>query len=162
MDYVLTAMPKRIGRFLGFGNENEILPRYPMYYYKEDEEPLLIHSKDEEIAAINNGYDAFTTGMLSNKTVVNWFWDLEDLSPKQLVVFAKDEFGVELPADADQETLYRAVCKLSRTCPQNENRLVLIAQVMEMNLDATIAEIRRMNAGGIGVEITTEETEVVI
>lgn len=158
MDYILETRPKRQALFMGF--EDAVPPRYPHYLYHEDLEPLLVQNAQEEIEARAKGYDAFTMSMLANKTMSNWFWDLEDFSPKQLVVFAKDEYGVDLPIEAGQQVLYDSICKLSRTAPQNENRLVFIAQVMEMNLEATMAEIKRMTGGGIDIEIETETFEV--
>ena len=145
---------------MGFGS-SPIMPEYPIWMYHDTLEPRLVNNKEEEVALRAIGYDEFSAGMLSNKTTVNWYWDLEDLSSKQLSVFARDEYGVELPPDASQEVLYKAICELSRTSPQNENRLVLIAQVMEMNLDATMEEIRRMQReGALGIEMQNEEFEV--
>lgn len=146
---------------MGMAKDGEVLPRYPFYMYHDFLEPVLVNNVEEEKEWASKGYDLFTVGMLSNKTVVNWYWDLEDLSAKQLAVFAMDEYGVELPSDASQEVLYKAICELSRTSPQNENRLVLIAQMMEMNLDATMEEIRRMQKeGALGIEMQNEEFEV--
>jgi hypothetical protein len=159
MDYTVEPKPKRIGRFLGL-NPNVIGTRHPLWLYHDELEPRIAENEEEEKSLRDKGYDLFNAGMLANKTIVNWFWDLEDFSPKQLAVFAKDEYGVDLPIDASQDVLYRSICKLAKFAPQNENRLVFIAQMMEMNLEATMAEIKRMAGGGIDIEFETETFEV--
>jgi hypothetical protein len=97
---------------------------------------------------------------MSNKQLINWFWDLEDMSPRQLVVFAKDEYGVDLPIDAGQDRLFKAVVELTRCAPQNRNRLVLMAHEIYMEYDATVAEIRRMMDNPKGMEAETVTFEV--
>jgi len=161
MDYEIERYPKRELRFIGFGTDTGKRSRYPFYMYHDCFEPALIENEDQEKEYKDKGYDLFTAGMLSNKGVVNWYWDLEDLSAKQLVVFAKDEYGVDLPVEAGQVVLYRAICDLSRSAPQNTNRLVFIAQVLDMKLTETVNEINRMiTPGALGVELETESFEV--
>lgn len=94
--------------------------------------------------------------MTSNNTLQMWFWDLEDMSAKQLSVFAKDEYGVDLPIAAGQEKLFLAVCDLSRHAPQNQGRMVLMAHTINMNLQETMNQIRRGIAGGVTETITEE------
>ena len=143
--------------FVGFGPE---VAQYPKWLHHDGTEPILVHDTAQEMAAREIGYDNITAAAMSNRNLNNWFWDLEDFSPKQLIVFAKDEFGVDLPPDAGQETLFKAVCKLTRYAPQNRNRLILMAHEIEMEYDATLAEIERLAAGqgqGIEREVITEE-----
>lgn len=135
------------------------LPKYPYWLYKDGFEPILAHNTEEEQNAKEQGYEFVTAGTMSNKNLVNWFWDLEDFSPKQLRVFAKDEYGVDLPEDAGQETLFKAVTELARFAPQNQNRLIMMAHTISMNYNATLDEIRRLseNPGDANVEHFYEE-----
>lgn len=136
-------------------------PRYPRMLYKDGEPPRKVSNETEEAAAAADGYDAVSASVLSNKYLINWVWDLEDMSPRQLRVFARDEYGVELPEDATQETLYRCVLKLAKHAPQNSNRLVLMAHTVKMNYDATLEEIRRLQGENVnGVETETIELEI--
>jgi len=133
---------------------------YPHWMHQEGTEPVLVHDKKQEMAARKKGYDNITAAAMSNRNLNNWFWDLEDLSPRQLIVFAQDEYGVDLPEDAGQETLFKAVCKLSRYSPQNRGRLILMAHEIKMEYDATLEEIRRLadgNGQDIDRKVTTEE-----
>lgn len=98
----------------------------------------------------------------ANNAPINWFWDLEDLSPKQLIVYAREEFEVELPPDASQEHLFKLILKLTKFAPQNKDRMVLMAHTIKMNYDETLEEIKRMNKGGNGfmTEVLTKEVTI--
>lgn len=136
-------------------------PRYPLWLYKDGVDPLLVKDTCEEDAARQDGFDSITAGILANKHLINWFWDLEDMSARQLKIYAQEEYGVDLPVEAGQEKLFKAVCELTRHAPQNRNRLVLMAHTIKMNYDATLAEIERMlKPGALGVESETETFEV--
>jgi len=144
----------KIGDFLG-------KPKYPFWLYKDGEAPLLVHDKEEEMEAVRLGFDSIASNEMCNRYLINWFWDFEDMSPKQLYVFAKEEYGVELPLAAGQERLFKAVCELSRHAPQNKNRLILMAHTIPMEYDATLAEIHRMvSPGALGVDAETISFEV--
>ena len=146
--------------FMGM-NEGQRLPDYPCWLYKEGAEPILVSDSVYEKQLRAEGYDSITAAAMSNRSLINWFWDLEDMSPKQLCVFAREEYGVDLPIEAGQEKLFKAVCELTRFAPQNENRLILMAHTMAMNLDATMEEIKRMQLPGInGVERDVQTFEV--
>lgn len=134
-------------------------PRYPFWLYKDGFEPLQVKTEEEEKNARADGYDVITAGQMANKCLVNWFWDLEDFSPKQLRVFAKEEFEVDLPAEASQDTLFKAVVELTKNAPQNRNRIVMMAHTIHMNYDATIEEIKRLSEtpGDANVEYFSEE-----
>lgn len=116
---------------------------YPCVLYREGEEPLMVENTEEEAEARERGFDSVTPGALSNRYLVNWFWDFEDMSPRQLVVFAKDEYGVDLPIECGQLKLFQLVCDLTRSAPQNRNRLILMAHTMKLNYDETLEEIKR-------------------
>lgn len=132
--------------------------RYPCFMYREDTAPLCVQNEAEEADARGNGYDSITAGAMANPHLTNWFWDLEDMSPKQLRVFAAEEYGVDLPEDAGQDKLFAAVVKLARHAPQNQNRLVLMAHEIYLEYDATLEEIRRLQAIGDGAEGYETET----
>jgi hypothetical protein len=136
----------------GDGNEKY----YPHWVYHKFHEPMLVNDTSEEDAAKLNGFEAVGPFILSNSSMQNWFWDLEDMSPKQLRVFAKDEFAIDLPEDARQEVLFNAVCKLSKLAPQNHGRIALMAHTIKMNYDETLEQIRRGISGGV-TETFTEE-----
>lgn len=117
---------------------------YPRWMYKENVPPLLVKDNGEEDQARQDGFDSITASAMTNPYLINWYWDLEDMSAKQLVVFAKEEYGVELPIEAGQEKLFQAVAELTRFAPQNQNRLILMAHTIKMNYEETIEEIKRM------------------
>jgi hypothetical protein len=136
--------------------------RYPFWLYKDGYDLVMVKNEDEENKARADGYDTVTAGITANRYLVNWFWDLEDMSPRQLCVFAKEEYGVDLPIEAGQERLFRAVCELTLHAPQNQNRLILMAHTIKMNYDETQEEIRRMmipNANGVASETQIYEFE---
>lgn len=129
---------------------------YPRYMYHYLHEPLLVNNTDEEEDAARNGYDSIHQMAMANQHMSNWMWDLEDLSPKQLRVFAKEEYDVDYPEGASQVSLYKAVLTLSRWAPQNQNRITLLAQTIKMNYDETIEQIKRGIAGGTTETFTQE------
>lgn len=129
---------------------------YPHWMYHRVHDPILVRDTAEEDDLKLKGFEAFGAIMTSNSQMQNWFWDLEDMSAKQLCVFAQDEFGVELPIDASQEKLFEAVCRLSKAAPQNQGRIALMAHTIRMNYDETIEQIKRGIAGGV-TETFTEE-----
>lgn len=147
--------------YMGGGGHAKECLRYPHFMYCDGDNPLLVADTREEEEARVKGYDNITASAMSNRNMVNWYWDLEDMSPRQLLVFAQDEYGVDLPGDASQEKLFSAVCKLSKAAPQNRNRLVLMAHTIKMSYEATQEEIKRMAAGnGQNLETTTETFEI--
>ena len=139
-----------------------VIPQFPAALYKDGCDPWVVKNTDEENEARLAGYDSLTASAMANPYLTNWVWDLEDMSAKQLIVFAQDEYGVDLPAKAGQDTLFKAVCRLTREAPQNRNRLVLMGHTIRMQYDETLAEIRRLidNPEGLGVESETTSFEV--
>ena len=136
---------------------------YPHYMYRDDDEPILINNEEEEKEARKKGYDHITAGTLANRHLVNWFWDLEDMSPKQLVVFAKEEYGIELPIEAGQLKLFEALCELTKHSPKNRNRLILMAHTVAMNYDETLEQIQRtIENPDPTANIETEKYEITI
>jgi len=139
---VIGAVATYEAMFMGLNPGAKRVP-YPCILYREDTKPLRCESTDEEIEARKKGYDSFTPGALSNRYLINWFWDFEDMSPRQMVVFAKDEYGVDLPIECGQIKLFELLCELTKNAPQNRNRLVLMAHTAAMNYDETIEQIKR-------------------
>jgi hypothetical protein len=138
------------------------MPKYPHWMHKDGAEPRLVENSLDDAKARADGYDSITAAAMSNRYLINWFWDLEDFSARQLHVFAKEEYGVDLPIEAGQEKLFQAVCELTRNAPQNQNRLILMAHTVKMNYDATLEEIKRLfvNPGDANVE--NESFEVIM
>lgn len=128
---------------------------YPRWMYKDGMPPMLVKDHDQENQAKIDGFDSISASAMTNPYLINWFWDFEDMSKKQLRVYCREEYGVELPEEADQETLFRAVIELTRAAPQNRSRLVLMAHSIKMNYDESLEEIRRMQTAINGVEHET-------
>lgn len=152
-----------VARFGGVvGDSPRVHRPYPCRMYKDGEDPITIDSPDAEKAAKLQGFDHISAGQMANRNMVNWFWDIEDMSAKQLVVFAQDEYEIDLPIEAGQDKLFQAVCRLTRAAPQNRNRIVLMAHTIKLNYDATLAEISRtFEKPGDLDEVETEEWEFV-
>lgn len=134
--------------------------KYPCWRHHKWKKSIIVNNTKEDERAAADGYDKLSVPITANLSISNWFWDLEDFSPRQLIVYAREEFNVNLPEDATQEVLFRAVQTLCRHAPQNANRLVLMAHTVKMNYEETQAEIIRIaqgNAEGYEYETITEE-----
>jgi len=148
--------------FAGFEGELNMLPipKYPAWRYHKSLDPILVKNTEEDEEAAKNGYNLANAPITANTQLINWYWDLEDMSPRQLVVFAKDEYEVDLPIEAGQERLFKAICELTKHAPQNQGRITLMAHTIKMNYDETLDQINRMNRGELGGEMTVERKEV--
>jgi hypothetical protein len=151
---------KRRHEMMFIGLNTQHIPQYPCWLHKDGESPLLVNNTLEADKARANGYDNITAAAMSNRYLINWFWDLEDMSAKQLHVFALEEYGIDLPIEAGQEKLFEAVCELTLHAPQNSNRLILMAHTVKMNYDETLNEIRRVIAAPGDANIETQSFEV--
>lgn len=120
---------------------------YPVWRYHKFKEPIIVKNAEEDKEALENGYKHLDVAVERDSLLFNYMVDLEDFTPRQLSVYIKDEFDLELSPDAGIEKLIQAVWKLTWNHPANENRIVLLAQSIEMNYDETVLEIQKMGAG---------------
>lgn len=132
------------------------LKRYPAWRYHEVLQPKIVGNTDEDQEASDAGWKAINVPMGKNPQLLNWHWDLEDFSAEQMVLFAKEEFGVELPYEAGTEKLFKVIWDLTKAAPVNRDRIVLMAQTIKMEYDETIEEIRRLMKTGTKETIVEE------
>jgi len=128
-----------VGYFMGFKRHGT----YPAWRYHEVLQPKIVHNTAEDQEASDNGWKAVNVPMGKNPQLLNWHWDLEDFSAEQMVLFAKEEFDIELPVEAGVEKLFKVIWDLTRSAPANKDRIVMFAQMIELKYDATLEEIRR-------------------
>lgn len=136
--------------FLAYGTARE--KRYPAWRYHKIREPILVSNTDEDIQARKNGYSLADSVVRHKPYLMNFMLDFEDLTARQIVVYVKEEFGVDLPIEAGHTKLLKAIWRLMLNSPKNKDRIVLLAQSVRMNYDETLKEIKRV--------IETSETEV--
>jgi len=130
--------------------------RYPAWRHHDVLPPRLVENTEQDEQAQKEGWQEIKTPMIVNPRFLNWHWDLEDFSTDQLVLFAKEEFGVELPIEAGKDKIFRAIWELTKAAPTNKDRVVLWAQTIEMNYEETQHEIRRQIETGESETITEE------
>jgi len=143
--------------FRGFGDKRQ--PKYPSWRYHKFKEPILVNNTEEDEKHKSEGYEPVTVPISANKNISNWFWDLEDMSAKQLVVFAKDEFDLDLPFEAGQERLLKAVLEITKLYLHRQNSIVFMAHTIKMDYDAVLKEIRQSAEKGFS-EVETRVIEI--
>ena len=131
--------PKGGGLFI-MGVGDNIKP-YPAWRYHDFNEPILVNDEKEDKQAEARGWIAPESKVTSVDHLSNWRHDLEDMTAKQLVLFAKEEFGVDLPVEAGDVRLVKAMWRLTHIAPQHSGRICLLAQSVELDYDKTVAEI---------------------
>ena len=140
----------------GFG---ENLKPYPAWRYHSNNlfEPVIVQNTEEDEKAALEGWKSLDVPITGMQHLSNWRHDLEDMTAKQLVLFAKEEFGVDLPVEAGDIKLVKAMWSLTHLAPQHSGRITLLAQSIEMDYDATLDEIRAL-AENLGENETREVT----
>jgi hypothetical protein len=120
---------------------------YPAWRYHKYFEPKIVDDTGADYQASIDGWKSPDQPITALPHLVNWNLDLEDMNAEQLCIFAKEEYGVDLPQEARAEKLVKAIWHLARATP-DKGRMVLLAQSIEMNYDETIKEIRRQAEKG--------------
>lgn len=131
---------------------------YPAWRYHPLYEPRVVNNTEEDQLAADEGWKSPNIPTTAVQTWNNFYHDLEDMNPKQLAMYARDEYGADLPPEAGKAKLLRAIWILAMHSPKTKDRIVLLAQSIRMNLDETQAEIMKM-AGDLEKcdEVTREE-----
>lgn len=129
-------------------------PKYPAWRYHDFYEPRLVHDTEQDMQASCEGWKDPGLLITAMPHKSNWNYDLEDMTAEQLVLFAKEEYDVDLPAEAGVEKLIKALWRIARIAPQNDGRMILLAQAVEMNYDETVKEIERMAGDDADLDYT--------
>lgn len=154
MDEASTKRPPGI-YFMHLGPGTDF-NKYPAWRYHEWKDPIQVKDTEEDEKVKAAGWEAPSPALTHVRYLMNWRFDLEDLTPRQLVVFARDEFGVDLPVEAGVEKLFKSIWRLHTSKPLNRDNVILFAQSIEMNYDETLVEIKRL-VETEGVEEPVEE-----
>ncbi|MCK5616759.1 hypothetical protein KAR91_83630 [Candidatus Pacearchaeota archaeon] len=117
---------------------------YPAWRYHKVHEPLEVANTAEDIQVEKKGYRPLANIASKAPHLMNHMADFEDMSPRQLVLYAREEFDVELPAEASHGKLLKVIWKLMVNSPKNKDRIVLLAQSVRMNYTETLKEIKRV------------------
>jgi hypothetical protein len=128
--------------FVGFPGEKS--KPYPAWRYHEWLEPVTVQDTEEDEKVQREGWYVHNKPVTVCRHLLNQRFDLEDFSARQLVAYAKEEFGVDLPIEAGREKLFKTIWKLSFHAPENKDRVVLMAVSLDMNYAETQSEIARL------------------
>jgi len=135
---------KRRGIFFrGFGGDRSY-KKYPVWRYHKWLEPYIVNNTEEDYQASIAGWKQIETPITSVRHLINWRYDLEDMSSRQLALYAHEEFDIDLPVEAGEEKLIKAIWKLTNFAPQNKGRITLMAQSIDMNYDETVKFIQEL------------------
>ena len=124
------------------GLHGKTLKPYPAWRYHKIREPIIVNDTEEDKQAEGKGFHRLDT-LKHTSILMNHMNDFEDMSTRQLRLYIKEEFNVDLPPEANKLLLMKAVWKLSMTSPENKDRVVLLAQSIRMNYDETLEEIKK-------------------
>jgi hypothetical protein len=125
---------------------------YPAWRYHKINEPICVENTDEDLKVQKEGYKPLANIASKSPHLMNFMADFEDMSPKQIVLYVKEEFDIDLPVEAKQTKLLQVIWRLMLNSPKNKDRIVLLAQSIRMNYDETVKEIKRV--------VQSEEAEV--
>jgi hypothetical protein len=144
------------------GIHDHINKPYPAWRYHDYFEPKIVNNTDEDCQASVAGWKKINVPLTGFSPIQNWAHDLQDMSSRQLCMFAKEEYGVDLPKQADAETLLKAIWRLARAAPQSKDRIILLAQTIKMNWDETMEELRKIEKRFQAVEAGGHDDEIEI
>ena len=130
--------------------------KYPAWRYHEWLEPLIVQDTAADDKAKMQGWFEHNKPITMSRHLLNQRFDLEDMTARQLVAYARDEFGVDLPSEAGKEKLFKSIWRLSMNAPENEGRIVMMAHAIKLNYDETQLEIQKLADKG-EAEVTVEE-----
>ncbi|TES88917.1 MAG: hypothetical protein E3J94_07080 [Desulfobacteraceae bacterium] len=128
---------------------------YPAWRYHDFNEPKIVHNTVEDIFASQQGWKGIEPSPLTPHRLRNFGTDFEDLSERQIVLYAHVHFDVDLPLKASKEALVKAIWLLHQGEPAMKDNMVLLAQSAEMNYDETLLEIKKAvkNASDVTHEV---------
>lgn len=114
---------------------------YPAWRYHAWLEPIIVHNTDEDKKYEGHGYKAMVAPVGANTYLMNWRYDLEEMSARQLALFIKDEFDLDVPHEIGKEYLFKLVWQLYMTSPASRDRIVFFAQTVELDYDVAQKQI---------------------
>ena len=139
--------------FKALAGKNE--KAYPAWRYHEFYEPQIVHNTAEDICASEEGWKGIEPSPLTPYRMRNFGTDFEDLTERQILLYAHVHFGVDLPLGASKEALVKAIWLLYQGEPGIKDNMVLLAQSAEMNYDETLLELKKAvkNASDVTEEV---------
>ena len=115
-----------------------------LYHNKDMYEPMKAKNKKEYDELLKQGYSKTRMRALCRAPeIINHGIDIENLNLSQLLYYIKKEFGLEISKKVSEEKLFKYIWRLSRAAPQNKDRMILLAQEVKLEYEATQAEIKR-------------------
>lgn len=138
--------------FRAYGSDRGEEKAYPAWRYHKFYQPVLVENTKEDRKIRRKGFKPLGNLQGRPPYLMDFMADFEDMSPRQIVLYAKEEFDIDLPVEAGHTRLLRAIWRLTQNSPKNKDRIILLAQSVRMNYDATLKEIKRV--------IETSEAEV--
>jgi len=136
---------------------------YPQWRWHKNGSVMLVESQDEDDEALEKGYQEVNPSHIRPNALMNLAQDFENMTDRQLHLYAKEHFEIDLPVGAPRASIMKGIFRLFTADPFTKDRLVLLARSIEMNLDQTQIDIQRMVAGelshleGVEHETFTEE-----
>jgi hypothetical protein len=116
--------------------------KYPGWRYHKFLEPMIVKDTAADEDAAKNGWHEIQESITVVPHLTNWRFDLEDMSARQLLSYARDEFDIDLPVEAGKEKLLKVLWRLHVMSPKNRDRMVILAQTVKFDLEEAYREIR--------------------